>query len=287
MPSPSEQVAQALRGAQPHYSHYAGGQLYWQRWTAQSDSAAPPLVLIHGGFGSWNHWFRNISALRQDREVWTLDLPGLGRSGEMPEPHTTQHFAQIVLAGIKQLLGENSNFALAGFSFGAMIAGQLAAMAGTRCSRCTLIGAVGFGELQVQVPLLTPPDAETPTTQAHRIQRENLRRLMFYRPEFIDDLAVYLHGDNLARHRFRSRAIAVSNELAEVLPKIEAPLVGVWGQEDATAGGLAAIDARRDLFQKAQPGAEFHILPNVGHWAMYEAPRRVNQILLSDLRALD
>ena len=66
-----------------------------------------------------------------------------------------------------------------------------------------------------------------------------------------------------------------------VLPNISAELVGVWGSEDATAGGPAAIDQRRELLQQVQPAAEFHVLDGVGHWAMYEAPESVNRILLA------
>ena len=103
---------------------------------------------------------------------------------------------------------------------------------------------------------------------------------MLSSPASIDDLAVYLHGDNLARHRFRSRKLAGSSDLESVLPAISAHMVGVWGSEDATAGGLAAIEQRRELLKACQPEAEFHILEGVGHWAMYEDPGAVNRILL-------
>ena len=131
MTTPPEQVEQLLATAQQFQSRYAAGQLAWQKWAGPEGCHAPPLVLLHGGFGSWNHWFLNLPGLRLKREVWTLDLPGLGSSGEMPEPYTTAHFAQLILSGIDQLLGEGAQFALGGFSFGAMIGGRLAAIAGS------------------------------------------------------------------------------------------------------------------------------------------------------------
>jgi pimeloyl-ACP methyl ester carboxylesterase len=235
--------------------------------------------LLHGGFGSWTHWVRNVGPLSKDRDVWTVDLPGLGESGDMPKPWTTEHFARLVLLGFNSLVGVRTHFQLAGFSFGAMIAAQLAAQAGDRCSRVTLIGAAGCGQLHVQVPLLTPPDPDCPASEAHMIQRENLARLMLHRPESIDDLSVHIHADNLARHRFRSRKLSRSDDLLLALPAIRSTLVGVWGAQDATAGGREAIARRETLFRQHQPDCDFHVLDGVGHWAMYEAAEQVNHIL--------
>ena len=285
MSSPSEHVAQILSTAQIHHTTYEGGQLYWQHWSAFDASDAPPLILFHGGFGSWNHWIANVEDLRKSRDVWTFDLPGLGQSGYMPEPHSIAHFSEIVLSGIDQLLGEETCFAIAAFSFGAMIAGQLAAEVGDRCTRCTLIGAAGFGDLHVQVSLLPPPTQETPADEAESIQRENLRRLMLHSADSIDDLAVYLHSDNLARFRFRSRKLAKTKELAEALPNIKAPLVGIWGEHDATAGGMDNITARQGLFEAAQADSQFHTIRGAGHWVMYENPKAVSELLLGDVPA--
>jgi len=277
--SPAVTLQQLRQESVAHVTHGESCRIVWQQWPAITQTGLPPLVLLHGGFGSWTHWVHNILSLRQKRTIWTLDLPGLGDSGDMPAPASTEHFAQLVLSGVNALLGVNCAFALAGFSFGAMIAASMAAQAGSRCSRLTLIGAAGCGQLHVQVPLLAPPSPQCPMAEAEAVQRENLARLMLHRPASIDDLAVYVHADNLARHRFNSRALSRSDDLWRALPMIKAAVVGVWGAQDATAGGSKAIAKREALFRIDQPGCEFHVLDDVGHWAMYEAPEQVNHIL--------
>ena len=280
MASPAEQVAALLARATQHQTELDGCRLAWQQWPGASADTTP-LLLLHGGFGSWTHWLANIESLSQSRAVWTVDLPGLGSSGDMPEPFTSKHFAQLLLTGWRSLIGIGQGFELAAFSFGAMVGGQLAALAGQQCRRCALIGASGFGALHVQAPLLPPPGPDLPSAEADAIHRENLARLMLHKSASIDELAVYIHGDNLARHRFRSRSMAGSNDLAEVLPDIRAHLVGIWGEYDVTAGGRENIERRRQLFLAAQPDAEFHVLADVGHWAMYEVPQTINQLILT------
>ena len=260
------------------------GDLVWQQWPrkapAESVSEARPLLLLHGGFGSWSHWAANIPALRQYREVWTLDMPGLGDSADCPEPHTPEHIARIVLQGLDTLLGPTTGFELAGFSFGAMVGARLAILAGSRCSRFTAIGAAGCGDLHVQVHLLHPPTPDTPPAEARSIHCGNLRTLMLASNDSIDELAIHIHGENLARHRFNSRKLSLTGDFVQALPLIKGRLVGVWGSRDATAGGRPSLEKRRALFEAAQTGAEFHILDGVGHWAMYEAPEAINKILL-------
>ncbi|MEP5568288.1 MAG: alpha/beta fold hydrolase [Halioglobus sp.] len=265
--------------AQHHWTEHGGCKIAWQQWPASSPDAVP-LLLVHGGFGSWSHWVANIEALSERYAVWTLDLPGLGASGDLPKPWSTGQISEWVLAGWRELQGENRVFEVAGFSFGGIIAGILAAAAGSQCTRCILIGASGFGPLHVQAELLPPPDSEMDGADAREIHRENLARLMLHDPQRIDELAVYIHGDNLARHRLRSRGMAGSNDLADKLPFIAGRLVGIWGEHDATAGGQGNIESRRQLFLQAQPNAEFYVLAGVGHWAMYEAPSAVNSLIL-------
>lgn len=280
MPAPEAVLSALSRQAQHHITREQGCRLAWQQWSSQAANAQP-LLLIHGGFGSWTHWVANIEALSERYAVWTVDLPGLGDSGDLTSPWSTQAITESVLAGWRVLPPADESLHIAGFSFGGLIAGQFAALLGDQCIRCILIGASGFGPLHVQAELLPPPSVDDDAAVAESIHRENLARLMIHDPDRIDSLAAHIHADNLARHRLRSRGMAGSNDLAEVLPEIPARLVGIWGEYDATAGGPENLAAREQLFMSAQPDAEFHILRNVGHWAMYEAPSQVNRLISS------
>ena len=179
--------------AKPYTTESEGCALVWHCWPAKQ-AGALPLLLVHGGFGAWTHWAANIEALSERFQVWTVDMPGLGDSGDLPDPVSVHHIAKLLWSGWRELQGGNA-FELAGFSFGAMVAGRLAAVAGGGCRRCSLIGAVGFGQLQVQVDLLAPPAVGSEGAEA--IHRENLGRLMIHDQALIDPLAVYIHSNNL------------------------------------------------------------------------------------------
>ncbi len=283
MVSPEAAIEAIQAGSRPLTTARDNCSLSWQHWPAHT-SSAQPLLLLHGGFGSWMHWIANIETLRSGFDVWAVDLPGLGDSGDLPAPHSVEHIAQLIYDAWRELPGGDQPFAVAGFSFGAMVAGQLAALAGARCERCILIGAVGFGKLQVQVPLTPPPVANVDGVIAEQIHRENLQRLMLHNVDRVDPLAIHIHASNLARFRLRSRSMAVTNQLAETLPRVCARICAIWGEHDATAGGRAKLEARREIISAAQPGAGFYLLPGVGHWAMYESPACINELILEDGR---
>ena len=276
--APRQQLEERLASTAIHRTPCGEGKLQWQHWSGPD--AGPTLLLVHGGFGSWNHWFANTETLRRRRNLWSLDLPGLGDSADIPHSATPADFAALLMQGIDMLWPDEQPFELAGFSFGAMVGARLAEMAGERCGRFTAIGAAGFGELHVQVPLQAPPSPATPWEQAAPVHRENLRTLMFSGTAAIDDLAVYLHAHNLARHRFNSRALSLTDDFLRALPAIGSRLHAVWGSADATAGGAEALAARGEQLREA--GAGFEILEGVGHWAMYEAAAAINDILLRD-----
>ncbi len=279
MQTPEEFLAQLRLESVTHTTSCNHGDVIWQDWLGDSP-AQTPLILLHGGFGAWTHWVANIPGLRIERPLWTLDIPCLGDSADLPEPRTPEHFARVILHGLDCLLGPDAEFELGGFSFGAMVGARLAVLAGSRCRRFTAIGAAGCGDLHVQVHLQPPPGPDTLPAEVHSILRANLRALMFSSDDSIDELAIHIHGDNLAKHRFNSRKLSLTDDFLQALPLIKADLAGVWGSRDATAGGRPAIEKRRQLFEQARPGAEFHILDGIGHWAMYEAPAVINRILL-------
>lgn len=247
------------------------GQMVWRLW-----GDGPPLVLLHGGYGSWMHWIRNVLPLARRFRVVAPDLPGLGESATPPEPHTAEGLAQIVADGIARVLPDDAPFFLAGFSFGGVLGGHVAARLGARVRGFAVVGSNGLGLVRQPTELRRlPPGADE--AEALAVARHNLAALMIADPGKIDDLAVHIQAKNAPRGRVRSRRFSRADTLARVLPQIEAPLYGIWGERDATA--FPHLDERARALRAVQPQARFEVIPGAGHWVQYEAAERFTPLL--------
>ena len=149
-------------------------------------------------------------------------------------------------------------------------------------TRLVLIGAGGLGlPSGVERPLVP---VATDTTEAQRLaaHRHNLAVLMIADPAKVDDLAVRLHDRNVARARFRTVEPS-STTLADALPAVRAPLTAISGGRDAFARGSG--ERRTRLLSTLVPGCEVAEIAGAGHWAMYEEPDAVNELLVDRLAA--
>ena len=247
------------------------GGMVWRVW-----GSGPPLVLLHGGYGSWMHWIRNVLVLARHFTVIAPDLPGLGESATPPEPHSAEELARIIIDGLATILPGGERFHLAGFSFGGVLGGHVAASLGEQVRGFTIVGSNGLGlprqptELERQKPGGT-------VEELHAIARHNLGVLMIADKDKIDDLAVYIQYTNAPRGRVRSRRFSRAGTLIQALPRVTAQLSGIWGGRDA--GAYPYLDERKRALGEIQPGLRFEIIPGAGHWVAYEAADRFNPIL--------
>ncbi|MBV9554597.1 MAG: alpha/beta hydrolase, partial [Alphaproteobacteria bacterium] len=225
---------------------------------------------------SWTHWIRNVPVLSREFTVIAPDMPGLGDSATPPEPWTAEGLAAIVVQGIERVVPRGVKPHLAGFSFGGVIGGVVAAQLGERLNGFTVVGSNGLGLERSPTPLERVA-ADADEEQEFATHRYNLNQLMIHDPARIDELALWLQKTNHARARMRSRRFSRSGALVEALPKIKARLNGIWGERDATA--YPHVDERRRLLQSVQPGARFAVVPRAGHWVQFEAPEQFNRLI--------
>jgi len=262
-----ETAAQAERVETP----CGDGSLVWHVW-----GSGPPLVLLHGGYGSWMHWIRNVLPLSRRYRVIAPDMPGLGESATPPEPWTAGGLADIVATGLDRILARDAAPHLAGFSFGGVIGGSVAAQLGDRLRGFTVVGSNGLGLERSPTPLERVPAGADEETE-FATHRYNLNQLMIADPDKIDELALYLQKTNHARARMRSRRFSRSGALVEALARVKAPLSGIWGERDATA--YPHIAERERLLRSFQPDLRFAVVPGAGHWVQFEAADRFNELI--------
>jgi 2-hydroxy-6-oxonona-2,4-dienedioate hydrolase len=253
------------------------GAMVWRVW-----GAGEPLVLFHGGSGSWTHWIRNIPELSRHFEVWVADIPGLGDSAMPPKPWVPATIADVVVAGLGERFPTSARLHLAGFSFGGQVAGLAAARMGDRIRSLTLIGVAALGLRADPREPFEKVRVGMSAGEIAEVYRQNLAVLMFADPANIDALAIHLQAENIKRARFRSRPFAPTDNLARALAEVSAPLKTIWGTRDIIA--RPSLDARLDILRRHHPELEVRLIEGAGHWVAYEAADRFNAAMLDLLR---
>jgi pimeloyl-ACP methyl ester carboxylesterase len=270
--SPAEIVSAIERASTLRTTPNGAGEVVWHIW-----GKGAPVVLVHGGTGSWRHWIRNIEYLAQDFQIIAPDIPGSGDSGTPEPPITAESVSRPLSEGIKAILGPDTGFAIAGFSMGGLVASYVAYLSGGQAERLVLVSSSGTnlprGEMEpLQSWRRLPTEAEK--REAHR---KNLSILMIHDPAKIDDLALYVQAENSFRSRVRGKHVSTTGSLAQSLAGFKGKLAGIWGDRDATSAPYIA--ERKAFVQTMQPGAPFEIVPGAGHWVQYEAHEVFNPLM--------
>jgi pimeloyl-ACP methyl ester carboxylesterase len=271
--APARMVAAVAGLARTYRTPCGTGEMVWRVW-----GKGEPLVLLHGGSGSWTHWIRNIPPLATRYELWVPDIPGLGESAMPPKPWIPASIAEVMAGGLDSLLGKVP-LSMAGFSFGGHVAGLLAGLLASRVRALVLVGVAALGlPAERRAPFLKPR-AGMRDEEIAAVFRQNLEVLMFADPANIDALAVHLQAANVARARFRSRPFATGDALARALQRTSAPLKTIWGSRDVIA--RTSLATRLAVLRRHHPELEVRLIEGAGHWVAYEAADRFNAALLS------
>jgi 2-hydroxy-6-oxonona-2,4-dienedioate hydrolase len=237
--------------------------------------AGAPLVLLHGGMGSWNHWVRNIEALAARFTVRALDLPGCGDSDSVPKDIPDDDYVGLVAEAVEAAAG-GQPVNLAGFSFGGITSAMVAVRLGRRMRKLCLVSPGGFGQGNVLDLRKIPPDeAGLPAVRA--VLRHNLQIMMCADPANVTEETIDLHYSNYKRVRFDGRRFSLGNQMAETLKRVTCPVQTIWGERDALP--RPDIHARIYVCRAALPGVRVDVVPGAGHWVQYEAPAAVNRVM--------
>lgn len=269
--------------------------------------AGLPLVLLHGFGASIGHWRNNIPALAAGGyHVFALDLLGFGGSDKPPLDYTLDLWQALLKDFWSEQIQKPTVFV--GNSIGGLLSLMMLAdypdlAAGGVLLNCA--GGLNHRPDELNPPLrlimgtftklvrsdLTGPLLFNLVRQKPRIRR-TLMQVYRNADAVTDELVELLYTpscDPGAQKVFASILTAPPGPTpAELLPKVQCPLLVLWGENDPWTP-IRGAEIYRELSDRdpcdAVPPVRFVSIPNTGHCPHDERPEVVNQLILDWLNS--
>jgi 2-hydroxy-6-oxonona-2,4-dienedioate hydrolase len=271
---------------------YASAAGIRTRYLSAGDGAA--LFLVHGVGASADSFAQNVRALGAHFRVIAHDLIGHGFSAgglqASPAPHLQMSRQLLALA---DALGID-RFALAGTSYGALIAAQTALDAPARVQKLVLIGSGSvFHAPEGQARTLRAAQANGRKAMEDASYDSCRKRMaaLVHAPDCIPDTLVYAQ---LNHYALPDRIAEYDRTLAGAIASAEAPGPGVHARLGEMAMPVRIIVGREDPradwreHEKAAariPGAKLTVYDACGHLPYLEHAARFNaelRVFLTD-----
>jgi pimeloyl-ACP methyl ester carboxylesterase len=254
----------------------AGMKVHLRDEGPRDDSS--PIVLLHGSGSSLHAWEGWVAALKGQRRVITLDLPGFGLTGPSPDGvYTADNDARVVVALLDKL--GVARCVVGGNSLGGAVAWRMALAHPSRVDKLILVDAGGYPSHSTAIPLGFRL-ARMPVV-SWLLQRTLPRFLVVQgmrnvfgdpakvTPEMVDR-AVELTQREGNRRAFIERARQRSSaSLAHRIPELKLPTLVMWGGRDRL---IPPGDAER--FHRDIAGSTLAMFDDLGHAPEEEDPVR-------------
>lgn len=271
--TPSACLARIAGQATVRRVSFGDGEMVWRIW-----GEGRRVLFLHGGYGAWSHWARNVLPLSAHFRVIAADLPSHGDADRIPGRTTRERMADMMARCLDGILSPDEPYDLVGFSMGANLSAAAVAAYGRNPDNLVVIGPGGLGVESQAVVGLKRWRPDMPRDELDARHRNNLGIIMFHDPARVDDLAVHIQRENGLRMRYRANRAGVTTMLRDYLPEVETKLSCMWGEHDVYAIGNR--DRRVSVMRRSHPDLRVSVIDNAAHWVMYEQPDAFNAELL-------
>lgn len=208
------------------------------------------------------------------------DLPGYGDSDALPEPVSFDALAQALEAGARALIPAEVSLDVVGFSLGARVGVLLANRLAVRTRRLVLVGANFVDDSGPDRPGFINWKKVSAPAKRMAALRNNLNLMMLADPASIDDLALHLYATDVGRQRTRPASLLgrspLRDDLARLAPNVR--VSGISGAGEQVFGHV--LERQASAVRDVRADGAFYLVPDGGHWVMYEAAESFNRLLL-------
>jgi pimeloyl-ACP methyl ester carboxylesterase len=266
--SPASQFLRRADGSRIHYRD-------------EGLADGPVLILMHGSSASLHTWEPWVDLLGDSYRIVTLDLPGHGLTGRVPDDDYSTAASIAVVEDLVQHLGLEC-FVLGGNSMGGGVSWQFALVHPERVSALLLINTTGLRSWR---ETRLPPLADSPLAfrllrqawfrgvaryvDPQPLIRQGLRAA-YYDPERVDAAMVQRYTDLALREGSREATLKRFGALRPGgvepdLSQLAQPILILWGEHDRLIP--PAVGER---FASILPDVRLVVYPDAGHIPMEE-----------------
>jgi pimeloyl-ACP methyl ester carboxylesterase len=278
--SPEACIARIGGMAQVRRVDFGDGEMVWRVW-----GAGRPVVFLHGGYGGWTHWIRNVLPLSRHFQVIAGDLPGHGESDDILGRPSRERMAGMLARCLAGVLPKDAPYDIVGFSMGANLSAATISAYGRDPENLVVVGPGGLGVSSQKIRGLQKWRPDLPRAELDARHRNNLGVIMIDDPSRIDDLAVHVQRENGLRMRYHVQRSGATTMLRDALPKVTAKLSCIWGEHDVYVIGNR--EERIAVMRESHPDLRVAMIEDAGHWVMYEQAEKFNAALLDLLNERD
>lgn len=245
-----------------------------------TEGSGPPITLVHGVGANLESWDAIAAILSRQYRVIRLDLRGHGRSSRIETCHLDDFLDDVSL--VLDTLGIARTH-LVGFSLGGMIGQAYVLAHPERVDRLALISAVAGR---------TEQERASVQARARKVREEGIASVVAaaearwftegFRAKNPEIVARRLEELKANDHCSYSAAYTVFAEcdVGPRLHEIRHPTLVVTGEHDVGSNTRMAR-----YMHEAISGSTLHILPNLKHSVLLEAPTEIAGLLLDFLAA--
>lgn len=244
-------------------------------WRERGAASAPTLLLLHGSNASLLTWEPWSKALSDSFHVVSVDLPGHGLTGAVPNGDYSQEGMAKFVGEFADKLGLKT-FALAGNSMGGGIAARFAEENPQRVTKLILVDAGGLPFQSTGGQPLAFKIARMPVVNRimlsvtpRSLVVEGLGKAIVHK-EIITDAMIDSYWDFARMEGTRAATLTRFQENEDTYVRdhttaLKMPVLILWGEQDALIPLAIAHD-----WHKAVPGSTLIVYPKTGHIPMEE-----------------
>ncbi|MCH7743078.1 MAG: alpha/beta hydrolase [Proteobacteria bacterium] len=287
--SPSSQFLMMENGSRIHYRDEGNRQ-------------GKIIVLLHGSNASLHTWEPWVELLRGEFRIITLDLPGHGLTGSVPDnDYTTDAYIKVLDAVLRHLAV--SEFVLGGNSMGGQVSWRYMLTHPNKVEALILVDAAGLPEWRLEIQnaatdssssipivfqLLTKPwfRAIAMRFDTYYLVKWGVEAAYNNSPVVTDDLIMRYYelalrkgtrAATMTRFAYSEQNFSQTYDLS----LIARPTLIIWGEEDSFIPVSIA-----SKFEQALPNTTLVTFSGVGHIPMEEIPEESANTVIEFMHSL-